>query len=214
MFEAYDLLPIVDCLKLPDQDAVNVCIESLSPWLQVTEEGEVMLSQGAINGFLGGSVGAVGTLLATLVKRDQVKERLKCVYCDGTGVITCGKCLGTSQLASMGENGDITYAGCDFCESSGSIVCINCQGSGINVPDDFVQALGDSEVGFSEDDYIGLFDEVKFPSISKDGGLAAVANNLVTAQTAASVQPPPSGTSAPVSPEEIDERVDLTGGMG
>ena len=26
------------------------------------------------------------------------------------------------------------------------------------------QALGDSEQGFSEDDYIGLFDEVKFPS--------------------------------------------------
>ena len=28
------------------------------------------------------------------------------------------------------------------------------------------QALGDSEQGFSEDDYIGLFDEVKFPTSS------------------------------------------------
>ena len=44
------------------------------------------------------------------------------------------------------------------------MVCINCQGSGLNVPDDFVQALGDTEQGFSEDDYIGLFDEVKFPT--------------------------------------------------
>jgi hypothetical protein len=26
------------------------------------------------------------------------------------------------------------------------------------------QALGDTEQGFSEDDYIGLFDEVKFPT--------------------------------------------------
>ena len=28
------------------------------------------------------------------------------------------------------------------------------------------QALGDTEQGFSEDDYIGLFDEVKFPTSS------------------------------------------------
>ena len=39
----------------------------------------------------------------------------------------------------------------------------DCQGSGLNVPDEFVQALSDLENGFSEDDYIGLFDEVKFP---------------------------------------------------
>ena len=32
-------------------------------------------------------VGAVGTLVATFIKRDQVKDRLKCVYCDGTGII-------------------------------------------------------------------------------------------------------------------------------
>ena len=31
------------------------------------------------------------------------------------------------------------------------------------MPDEFMQALGDLENGFSEDDYIGLFDEVKFP---------------------------------------------------
>ena len=31
------------------------------------------------------------------------------------------------------------------------------------MPDEFVQALSDLENGFSEDDYIGLFDEVKFP---------------------------------------------------
>ena len=28
-------MPIMDCLKLPDQDAVNACFENLSPWLQV-----------------------------------------------------------------------------------------------------------------------------------------------------------------------------------
>ena len=34
----------------------------------------------------------------------------------------------------------LSYSGCQYCESSGTVVCINCQGSGLNVPDDFVQA--------------------------------------------------------------------------
>jgi len=164
MLEAYDLMPIMDCLKEANQDAVNTCFDNISPWLQVTDVGDVVLSQGAINGFLGGSVGAVGTLIATFVKRDQVKDRLKCPYCEGTGIIQCGRCLGSSQLASRDDSGALSYTGCSYCEASGTVVCINCQGSGLNVPDDFVQALGDSEQGFSEDDYIGLFDEVKFPS--------------------------------------------------
>jgi len=141
--------------------------------VQVTDEGDVVLSQGAINGFLGGSVaprlpqppanrtrlpagdrpcctpsapstpprhattprhspraplhlawhlglhrhvqhpsrhpprhpppqvGAVGTLVATFVKRDQVKDRLKCPYCEGTGIIQCAHRLpsGTYKYA-------------------------------------------------------------------------------------------------------------------
>ena len=39
------------------------------------------------------------------------------------------------------------------------MVCINCQGSGLSVPDDFLQKLGDDESGFTEEDFIGLFDE-------------------------------------------------------
>ena len=93
-------MPIVDCLKEANQDAVNACFDNISPWLQaqrpqaarasahaptdaaaararlggrqlglgwaqpcalrracvmrqVTDEGDVVLSQGAINGFLG-----------------------------------------------------------------------------------------------------------------------------------------------------------------
>ena len=62
-----------------------------------------------------------------------------------------------------------------------------------------------------QDDYIGLFDEVKFPDASKQSNpLATVVSNLATAQP----QTSPSGTTAPVSSKEIEERVDLTGGMG
>ena len=34
-----DLVPVMDCLKLPDMDAVNACFDSLSPWLQARPLG-------------------------------------------------------------------------------------------------------------------------------------------------------------------------------
>lgn len=124
--ELYDLVPMMECLKLPAQVEVNACFEGLSPWLQVTKDGSLVLSQGAVAGFTGGSVGAVGTLVATLTKRDQVKGRLKCVYCDGRGIIQCGRCLGSSQLASVnGATGELSYIGCSNCEASGSVLCIS-----------------------------------------------------------------------------------------
>jgi len=48
---------------------------------------------------------------------------------------------------------------CPNCEATGTVVCINCQGSGRSVPEDLFQKLGDEEVRFTEEDYIGLFDE-------------------------------------------------------
>lgn len=110
----------------------------------------------AIDGFIGGSVGVVGTVTAMIVKKSQVKERLKCTYCDGTGKILCGKCLGRGTVQTKDESGQWVMTPCTNCESSGTVVCINCQGSGLAVPDEFLQVLGDSEAGFSDDDYIGL----------------------------------------------------------
>ena len=40
----------------------------------------------------------MGTVISTLVKKDQVKDRLKCVYCGGSGTIQCGACAGTGKL--------------------------------------------------------------------------------------------------------------------
>ena len=170
-------MPIVDCLKLPDVDAVNACIDSLSPWLQIDpDSGDVQFSASAINGFIGGTVGVIGTVSATQVKKGEVKDRLKCVYCGGSGTIQCGACAGTGKLLadfSAGKflptetdaDADSTdLISCSQCEGSSFVVCINCQGSGLNIPDDFLQKLGDAEAGFTDEDYIGLFDEVKFPS--------------------------------------------------
>lgn len=168
MLEAYDLMPVVECLK--DQstyDTVEACLGDISPWLQINEFGEVQFSMSAINGFIGGTVGVLGTVLATYVKKGQVKDRLKCSYCEGTGQIGCGHCMGLGRISVPDDNGKWTMVECPNCEGTGTVVCINCQGSGICVPEDFLQVLGDSESGFSDEDYIGLFDEVKFPSISE-----------------------------------------------
>jgi len=209
MLEAYDLMPVMKCLKLPDQDTVNACFDTLSPWLELTEDGNVVFSQSALNGFIGGSVGAIGTVIATMVKKAQVKERLQCPYCDGTGVIACGKCLNTGRLVVPTADGSIAYESCDTCEGTSSVVCINCQGSGLNVPDDFIQALGDTETGFSEDDYIGLFDEVKFP----DRNGAPVAGGVREEEKV----PVGTGGGRPPSEETRDpepEVGDWTGGLG
>lgn len=129
--------------------------------------GTGSLGPKAIDGFIGGTVGVIGTIIAMVVKKTQVKERLKCTYCDGTGHIVCGVCLGRGTVKVQNDSGQWVMQGCSNCESTGVVVCINCQGSGLAVPDEFLQVLGDSEAGFSDDDYIGLFDEVKFPTVSQ-----------------------------------------------
>ena len=48
-------------------------------------------------GFLGGTVGVVGTLATYEMGRFRMKQRIACPYCEG-GVITCGMCLGTGTV--------------------------------------------------------------------------------------------------------------------
>ncbi len=128
-------------------DAVQACMDKLEPWLEVTEGGDITFSLNAVNGFIGGSVGVIGTVIATQVKKGEVKGRLKCVYCDGSGQILCGHCLGSRALSYKDEGGGLVMGEhCSNCEATGTVVCINCQGSGLSVPDDFLQVLGDEEV--------------------------------------------------------------------
>jgi len=138
-----------------------LCLETWDDMMSWKGEN---LDPKAVDGFIGGSVGVVGSIVATLLKKTQVKERLKCTYCEGTGDIICGICLERGTVKVKDDSGQWVMKECSNCEASGTVVCINCQGSGRAVPDEFLQVLGDSEAGFSDDDYIGLFDEVKFPN--------------------------------------------------
>ena len=166
--EAYDLVPLFDCLNsYPDMDAVGTCLDAVNPWVELTKEGKLLFSETATAGFIGGTVGVVGTVIATFIKRDEVKDRLKCSYCEGAGQILCGRCYGTGthRVADPEAADGWRSEPCPTCEGTGFVVCINCQGSGIAVPEDFLQKLGESEVGFTEEDYIGLFDEVRIPAL-------------------------------------------------
>jgi len=208
--EAFDLLPVMDCLKLDSMDAVQMCMDKLEPWMELSEGGDLTISLNAINGFIGGSVGVIGTVLAAQIKKGEVKERLKCVYCEGEGQIPCGHCLGTGVLSYMDASGKLVLGEkCENCEGTGTVVCINCQGSGLSVPDDFLQILGDQEVGFTEQDYIGLFDETPIPR----GNSPTVRPPVPTAADApaAVATKTPTETAASDGPREPH---DYTGGLG
>ena len=155
----------------------------------------------------------VGTVISTLVKKDQVKDRLKCSYCDGDGKILCGVCFGTGSVRIKDGDGEWQSVACTNCEATKEVVCINCQGSGLTVPDDFIRKLGDSEVGFSEDDYIGLFDEVKFPTVVNVDASGADPMERVRAKASAEVAAQTAAQTGPAAAEKV-EPVDFTEGMG
>jgi len=155
-----EFLPLVECAKLglesgslPDY---NTCIENVATWAKL-DNGKLVMSEAAIAGFIGGTVGTLGTAATALFKRNEVKDRLTCMYCEGSGRILCGKCLGAP-------------GGCGQCDGGqGSVVCINCQGSGMAVPEELMQILGDAEAGgFNEGDLIGLIDEIDKPAAERN----------------------------------------------
>ena len=74
---------------------------------------------------LGGTVGAVGSVVAIEAKRVKVKKSKQCPYCDGTGAIACAACLGTGL--TDGEP-------CRLCGGRTVHTCENCKGRGRFIP--------------------------------------------------------------------------------
>jgi hypothetical protein len=65
------MVPLLKCL---DEADVKACMQTLNPWLTITQDGRVLLSEAAGAAFIGGTVGVVGTMVTALMKRDQVTE--------------------------------------------------------------------------------------------------------------------------------------------
>jgi hypothetical protein len=89
--------------------------------------------------FCGGAVGVLTALLIVEANNAAVNAANRCVYCAGTGYVTCGACAGAgvplggapaAATASMaGEDG----CRCATCSGTGKVACIACLCTGKKV---------------------------------------------------------------------------------
>ncbi|MEW5297040.1 MAG: hypothetical protein WDW36_000275 [Sanguina aurantia] len=69
--------------------------------------------------FCGGAVGVVSCLLVIEVGNVTRQQKNRCHYCEGTGYLTCGQCVGSGLDAK-------TSSGCSYCSSTGKVMCTGC----------------------------------------------------------------------------------------
>ncbi len=67
--------------------------------------------------FCGGAVGVLTSLLIVEKNNIKLQAKQKCIYCKGTGYLTCGACLGSGL-----EDG----CRCATCSGSGKVMCTAC----------------------------------------------------------------------------------------
>ena len=67
--------------------------------------------------FCGGAVGVLTSLLIVEKNNIKLQAKQKCIYCKGTGYLTCGACLGSGV-----EDG----CRCATCSGSGKVMCTAC----------------------------------------------------------------------------------------
>lgn len=100
-------------------------IESVRLPTQLAEVDPIVAS------FCGGAVGVLTSLLVVEANNAKIQDKRKCIYCEGTGYLTCGNCLGTGVSAAEvgavatgpGTGGDCT---CSFCSGTGKVMCTAC----------------------------------------------------------------------------------------
>lgn len=74
----------------------------------------------AVAAFVGGALGVVGTLVVYETRRYHARTRVACPYCEGTGSLVCGVCVGHDP-------------NCPHCDA-GRIKCVNCEATGLAIP--------------------------------------------------------------------------------
>jgi hypothetical protein len=69
--------------------------------------------------FCGGAVGVVSALLVVEVSNIKKQQKTLCLYCHGTGYLSCGHCVGSGTDPS-------TENTCAFCTGTGKVMCTGC----------------------------------------------------------------------------------------
>ncbi|KAL4422717.1 hypothetical protein ABPG75_008914 [Micractinium tetrahymenae] len=68
--------------------------------------------------FCGGGVGVLTALLIVEANNAKMQEKRRCIYCEGTGYLTCGSCVGMGASAG----GEL----CANCAGTGRVMCTSC----------------------------------------------------------------------------------------
>ncbi|KAG2447706.1 hypothetical protein HYH02_007166 [Chlamydomonas schloesseri] len=69
--------------------------------------------------FCGGAVGVLSALLVVEVNGVEKQQKNRCFYCEGTGYLSCGHCVGS------GLDPD-TKEACPYCAGSSKVMCTSC----------------------------------------------------------------------------------------
>jgi hypothetical protein len=96
--------------------------------------------------FCGGAVGVLSALLVVEQNNVKKQKRGRCHYCEGTGYLLCGSCMGsgvdpalqTSGGAAMaaassggaGASGLGSSCSCPNCSGTGKVMCTGCLATG------------------------------------------------------------------------------------
>lgn len=77
-----------------------------------------------------------------VIEYNNVKkqQRNKCIYCSGTGYLTCGNCMG-SGIDPVGR------AGCTSCSSTGKVMCTGCLCTGKQMATEWVARVQEGRAG-------------------------------------------------------------------
>lgn len=78
--------------------------------------------------FCGGAVGVLTSLLIVEANNAKMQAKQRCIYCEGTGYLTCGNCLGSGTAAAEGAAAASNGAPCtcSFCSGTGKVMCTAC----------------------------------------------------------------------------------------
>jgi hypothetical protein len=100
-------------------------IQSVNLPTQLAEVDPIVAS------FCGGAVGVLTSLLVIETNNAKIQEKRKCIYCEGSGYLTCGNCLGSGVAAADGIAAAVGGSGsgdcaCSFCSGTGKVMCTAC----------------------------------------------------------------------------------------
>ncbi|GLC47516.1 hypothetical protein PLESTB_001763400 [Pleodorina starrii] len=69
--------------------------------------------------FCGGAVGVLSALLVVEMSNIEKQQKNRCFYCDGTGYLMCGHCVGSGL-------DPVTKSLCPYCAGSSKVMCTSC----------------------------------------------------------------------------------------